>query len=44
MDDDDERKETFLHQLNACVCKMSFQPQKPQHRLLYKAGFVYWIL
>ena len=38
MDDDDERKETFLHQLNTCVSKMSFIPQKPVHKQLYKAG------
>ncbi|XP_045166517.2 MYCBP-associated protein-like isoform X4 [Mercenaria mercenaria] len=39
MDDDDERKETFLHQLNTCVSKMSFTPQKPVHKQLYKAGY-----
>lgn len=39
LDDDDERKEPFLHQLNACVSKMSFTPQKPVHKQLYKSGY-----
>ena len=41
LDDDDERKESFLHQLNAAVSKMSFVPQKPVYKQLYKAGFVH---
>ena len=38
MDDDDERKEPFLHQMNASVGKLSFVPQKPVLKQLYKAG------
>ena len=38
LDEDDERKEPFLHQLNTAVSKMSFMPQKPVHQQLYKAG------
>ncbi|KAL4226579.1 hypothetical protein ACF0H5_014564 [Mactra antiquata] len=39
MDDDDEKKEPSLHQLNICVSKMSFIPHKPVHKQLYKAGY-----
>ena len=38
IDEDDERKEPFLHQLNAAVSKMSFTPHKPLQQQLYKAG------
>lgn len=38
MDEDDERKENFLHQLNAVVTKMSFCPNKPVKKDLYKVG------
>lgn len=40
MDEDDERKENFLHQLNAVVTKMSFCPNKPVKKDLYKVGLV----
>eukprot|EP00105_Crassostrea_gigas_P026752 XP_011447824.1 PREDICTED: MYCBP-associated protein-like isoform X3 [Crassostrea gigas] len=39
MDEDDERKENFLHQLNAVVTKMSFCPNKPVKKDLYKVGY-----
>lgn len=38
MDEDDERKENFLHQLNTVVTKMSFCPNKPVKKDLYKVG------
>jgi len=40
MDDDDERKEDFLHQMNTLVSKMSYCPNKPVRKDLYKAGYV----
>lgn len=39
LDDDDEKKEQYLHQLNTCVSRMSFVPQRPVHKQLYKAGY-----
>jgi hypothetical protein len=40
MDDDDERKEDFLHQMNILLSKMSYCPNKPVRKDLYKAGYV----
>ncbi|WAR25478.1 MYBPP-like protein [Mya arenaria] len=39
LDDEDERQEAFLHQLNACVSRLSFTPQRPKQKQLYKAGY-----
>ncbi|XP_052073904.1 MYCBP-associated protein-like isoform X2 [Mytilus californianus] len=39
MDDDDERKEDFLHQMNTHVSKMSYSPSNPIKKDLYKAGY-----
>lgn len=39
MDDDDERKEDFLHQMNTLLSKMSYCPNKPVRKDLYKAGY-----
>ncbi|XP_078330046.1 MYCBP-associated protein-like isoform X1 [Crassostrea virginica] len=39
MDEEDERKENFLHQLNTIVSKMSFCPNKPVKKDLYKVGY-----
>ncbi|XP_056002049.1 MYCBP-associated protein-like isoform X3 [Ostrea edulis] len=39
MDEDDERKENFLHQLNTIVSKMSYCPNKPVKKDLYKVGY-----
>lgn len=39
MDEDDERKENFLHQLNTVVTRMSFCPNKPVKKDLYKVGY-----
>lgn len=39
MDDDDERKEDFLHQMNTHVSKMSYSPANPVKKNLYKAGY-----
>ncbi|XP_061190862.1 MYCBP-associated protein-like isoform X2 [Saccostrea echinata] len=39
MDEDDERKENFLHQLNIIISKMSFCPNKPVKKDLYKVGY-----
>ncbi|XP_071165073.1 MYCBP-associated protein-like isoform X6 [Mytilus edulis] len=39
MDDDDERKEDFLHQMNTHVSKMSYSQSNPIKKDLYKAGY-----
>lgn len=39
LDDDNEHKESYLHQLNTAVSKMSFTPQSPIRKQLYKAGY-----
>lgn len=39
LNEDDERKENFLHQMNAAVTKMSFIPNKPVNKNLYKVGY-----
>ncbi|XP_069102201.1 MYCBP-associated protein-like [Argopecten irradians] len=38
MDEDDERKENFLHQLNTNVSKMAYTPHVPVKKNLYKVG------
>ncbi|XP_021346742.1 MYCBP-associated protein-like isoform X3 [Mizuhopecten yessoensis] len=39
MDEDDERKENFLHQLNSNVSKMAYTPHIPIKKNLYKVGY-----
>ncbi|KAK3094720.1 hypothetical protein FSP39_005416 [Pinctada imbricata] len=39
MDEEDERKENFLHQLNTTVSKMSYCQNQPTKKNLYKVGY-----
>ncbi|XP_033725528.1 MYCBP-associated protein-like isoform X2 [Pecten maximus] len=39
MDEDDERKENFLHQLNTNISKMAYTPHNPVKKNLYKVGY-----